>query len=177
MAFCVHSLIFIYIHVITVVIVYCQMWIFHRTWANSSVCESTVRKKTFGQPCTHFLKNTYTHFDQSSKRTDRHVLMSMENFLLDGAANPSPVPLLLKSTLRAWARSNSPRSPCCSCCCASFPRAMFAPPVLPAAGWKPFLKPPINRRNFCCCSELSNWAEPHWPKPWGTETFIRNKVH
>lgn len=94
----------------------------------------------------------------------------MKNFLLDGTVNPSPAPLLLQSTLREWARSNCPRSPCCNCCCASFPSAMFALTVPPAAGWKPFLKPPISRRNFCCWSELSKWAVPHWPKPWETET-------
>lgn len=148
------------------------MWVFQWSWANcestiKSTCKHTTYKKTFVQPYT-YLSHTSTHLNQSSKRTDRHVLTSMENFLLDGAENPSPAPLLLKSALRVWARSNSPRSPCCNCCCASFPSAMFARPAAPAAGWKPFLKPPINRRNFCCWSELSNWAVPHWPKPWGT---------
>lgn len=92
---------------------------------------------------------------QSSKRMDRLALMSMENFLLDEAVNPSPAPLLPKSILRELARSNSPRSPCCSCCCASFPSAILLPPDAATAGWKSFLKPPINRRNFCCCLELS----------------------
>lgn len=97
--------------------------------------------------------------------------MSMKNFLLDGAINPSPAPLLPESILREWARSNSPSSPCCSCCCASFPSAMLALTVFAEAGWKPFLKPPISRRNFCCWSVLSNWAVLHWPKPWETESY------
>ncbi|TNN69460.1 hypothetical protein EYF80_020294 [Liparis tanakae] len=36
--------------------------------------------------------------------------------------------------------------------------ASLAPSPPPAAGWEAFLKPPIKRRNFCCCAELSNWA-------------------
>lgn len=122
--------------------------------------------------CTY--KHTHTHFVQSSKRTERDALMSMTNFLLDGAVNPRPAPLLLDSNLRECARSNSPMRPCCNCCCPSFPSAMFGLGACPAAGWKPFLKPPISRRNFFCCSELSNWAVLHWPKFWETQTRMLN---
>lgn len=97
----------------------------------------------------------------------------MKNFLLDCAVNPRPAPLLPKSILRDWACSNCPSSPCCSCCCASFPSAMLALAGVPDAGWKPFLKPPIKRRNFCCWSVLSNWAVLHWPKPWETEKKMK----
>ena len=97
---------------------------------------------------------------QSSKRTDRLALASMENFLLGGAEEkPSPAPLPLKSTRLDCARSNSPRRACCKSCCFSPARAMLDRALqgpLGLALLPSFLKPPINRRNFCCLSVLSN---------------------
>lgn len=142
-----------------------------QNWGCSFACQAQL-KNNF----KYFLKQVKKHkhkFCQSSKRTDRDALTSMKNFLLGGAANPSPAPLLPESILRECARSNCPCSPCCSCSCASFPSAMLALPGVPDAGWKPFLKPPIKRRNFCCWSALSNWAVLHWPKPWETAKTMK----
>lgn len=101
---------------------------------------------------------------QSSNRTEFLALTSIANFLLDGAANPNPAPLFLKSIRRLCARSNSPRRPCCKVCWPSFPSAMLAWPEDPVRGWLLFLNPPIKRRNLACLSELSNCAVPHWPR-------------
>lgn len=101
---------------------------------------------------------------QSSNRTEFLAFASIANFLLDGAANPNPAPLFLKSIRRLCARSNSLRRPCCKVCWPSFPSAMLAWPEDPERGWLLFLKPPIKRRNLACLSELSNCAVPHWPR-------------
>lgn len=115
--------------------------------------------------CGRFVNDVSVQFKvncQSSNRTEFLALVSIQNVLLDGAVNPNPAPLALKSIRRLWARSNSPRRPCCRVCWPSFPSAMFAED--PATGWLLFLKPPIKRRNLACRSELSNCAVPHWPR-------------
>lgn len=107
--------------------------------------------------------------DQSSNLIERLALISIANFLLLGATNPSPAPWFEKSVLRLCACWNCPRSFCWKLCCSSFPIAMFGRPADEPSDWLLFLKPPISRKNFCCWPVLSKVAVLHCPKAYNKE--------
>ncbi len=112
---------------------------------------------------------------QSSNRTEFLALGSIANFLLDGAANPNPAPLFLKSVWRLCARSNSPRRPCCKVCWPSFPSAMLSWPEDPVRGWLLFLNPPSSAGTWLVCQSCRTVPCPTGRDSTNRSTQFRSK--